>query len=153
MEVILKEAVKNLGKAGDTVKVSEGYARNFLFPGKKAIPVTDGAAKAVQAQVKRKEEKVKAEDNVAVEAAKKLNNTEILVKKKASDDGKLFGSVSENDVASELAKLGFQVDKSNIKMEKHIKEPGVYEVVVHFKGLAEAKVKLKVEKQNAPKTV
>lgn len=146
MEVILKEAVKNLGKAGDIVKVSEGYARNFLFPGKKAIPVTGGAAKAVQEQVKKKEEKARAADNSAHEAAKKLEGAVIIIKKKASEDGKLFGSVAENDVAAELVKLGHKVDKSNIRMEKHIKEPGVHDVVVHFKGAAEAKIQIKVEK-------
>ena len=146
MEVILKEAVKNLGKAGDVVKVSEGYARNFLFPAKKAVPVTGGVMKAVQEQVKKKEEKAKAEDSQAVLAAKKLADVEIIIKKKASEDGKLFGSVSENDVAAELLKLGHKVDKSNIRMEKHIKEPGTYPVKVHFKGAAEAEIKVRVEK-------
>lgn len=146
MEVILKEDVKNLGRAGDVVKVSEGHARNFLFPAKKAVPVTGGALKAVQEQVKKKEEKVKAEYSAAEEAAKKLSNIEVLIKKKASEDGKLFGSVSEGDVAAELEKIGHKVDKSNVKMEKHIKEPGTYEVKVHFKGQAEAMIKVRVEK-------
>jgi large subunit ribosomal protein L9 len=153
MEVILKEDLKNLGKAGDIVKVSEGYARNFLFPAKKAVPSTEGAVKNVQAQVKKKEDRQKASDSLAAGAAEKLAGVEIIIKKKASTDGKLFGSVSESDVAAELAKLGHKVDKTGIRMDKHIKEPGTYEVIVHFKGAAEAKIKLRVEKQNAAKTV
>jgi len=153
MDVILKEAVKNLGKAGDVVKVSEGYARNFLFPAKKAVPVTAGVLKSVQDQVKKKEEKIQTEASLAAEAAEKLAGVEIIIKKKASDDGKLFGSVSESDVAAELIKLGHKVDKSNIRMVKHIKEPGTFDVTVHFKGESEAIIKLKVEKQSAPKTV
>jgi large subunit ribosomal protein L9 len=151
--VILKEAVKNLGKAGDVVKVSEGFARNFLFPGKKAVPVTAGVMKAVQEQVKRKEEKVKAETSLASQAAEKLNNTEIIIRKKASEDGKLFASVTEKDVAAELEKMGHKVDKNSVRMDKHIKEPGVYSAVVHFRGEAEAVIKIRVEKQNGSKAV
>jgi large subunit ribosomal protein L9 len=148
MEVILKEAVKNLGKAGDVVRVSEGYARNFLFPSKKAVPVTGGAVKAVQEQARRREEKVKAEFDHAKEEAKQLSGAVIRIKKKASPDGKLFGSVAEADIAAELEKLGHKVDKSHVKMDKHIKEPGTYDVTVHFKGEAGAVIKVTVEKDD-----
>jgi large subunit ribosomal protein L9 len=151
MEVILKEAVKNLGNAGDIVKVSEGYARNFLFPSSKAVPATGDSIKAVQDQVRKKQNKVKKETDIAAENAKKMEGVELTITKRASGDGKLFGSVTEADIAGELQKLGHPVDKSNIRVGKHIKEPGSYEVLVHFKSEAEAKIKLLVVGENDKK--
>jgi large subunit ribosomal protein L9 len=151
MEVILKEDVKGLGKSGEIVKVNDGYARNFLLPSKKAVPATDGNAKMVKEQARKKQEKAKQEDDLAAAAAGKLSGVEITVKKKASEDNKLFGSVSESDIADELKKLGHQVEKSNIRLEKHIKEPGLFRVAVHFKGEAEAQVKVKVIGENDKK--
>lgn len=151
MEVILKEAVKGLGKAGDIVRVNDGYARNFLLPSKKAVPATEGNTKMVQEQARKRQEKAKHEDNLAAEAAGRLAGVELTIKRKASEDNKLFGSVSEADIAEELKKLGHQVEKSNIRLEKHIKEPGLFKVTVHFKGEAEAQVKVKVIGENDKK--
>jgi large subunit ribosomal protein L9 len=151
MEVILKEAVRNLGNAGDVVKVSEGYARNFLFPSNKAVPATGNGIKSVQDQIKKKQDKIKKEDDLAAASADKMQGLEITIKKRASEDNKLFGSVTEVDIAKELQKLGHAVDKSNIKMEKHIKEPGSYDVTVHFRHDAEAKIKIYVAGENDKK--
>lgn len=151
MEIILKETVKNLGNAGDIVRVSEGYARNFLFPSNKAVPATGNSVKAVQDQVRKKQEKARKEDDTAAANAEKLKGVEIIITKRASEDNKLFGSVTEADIALELKKLGHPVDKSNIKIEKHIKEPGTYDVLVHFKHEAVAKIKLRVEGENDKK--
>ncbi len=151
MEVILKEDVKGLGKTGEIVKVNDGYARNFLLPSKKAVPATEGNAKMVKEQARKKQEKAKQEDDLAAAAAGKLAGVEITIKKKASEDNKLFGSVSESDIAEELQKLGHQVEKSNVRLEKHIKEPGLFKVAVHFKGGAEARVKVKVIGENDKK--
>jgi large subunit ribosomal protein L9 len=148
MEVILKEDIKNLGRAGEVVNVNEGYARNFLFPSKKAVPATGGNMKAIQEQSKKKQEKIKQEIDKASESARKLAGVEITIRKKASEDNKLFGSVSEADIAAELVKLGHQVDRANIKLEKHIKELGITDVLVHFKADAETTVKVRVVQEN-----
>jgi len=145
MEVILKEAVKNLGKAGDVVKVSEGYARNYLFPGKKAVPVTEGALKAAKELEKKKQEKTAAEKENAAKEAQSLAGVTVTVRKKGTPEGKLFSSVSEKDISEQLAKIGHAIDKSKIRIEKHIKEPGAYEAVVRLKGDAEAVIKVRVE--------
>jgi large subunit ribosomal protein L9 len=146
MEVILKENVKGIGRAGDIVKVSEGYARNFLFPSKKAVPATAGAVKDVQLKESRKEEKAKDEDKYFRQLATKLDGVEITIKKKASDDDKLFGSVTEADIADELKKAGFELDKQSIVMEGHIKELGLRTVTVKFKHGIETKIKVWVIK-------
>lgn len=151
MDVILKEDVKNLGKAGQVVKVSEGFARNFLFPANKAVVATENGVKAIQESVKRKEEKSKEEENKAREAAAKLIGKEVTIRKKAAEDNRLFGSVAEGDIAAEINKLGFSVDKSMISMPKHIKETGHHEVVVKFGHAIEARVKLNVERETGKK--
>ena len=151
MEVILKESVKKLGKAGDVVKVADGYARNFLFPKSKAIPVTEKNIKAIQEQFKKKQEKMKEEEVKVNEAVEKLSGVEVTIKKLASEDDKLFGSVSESDIADELVKQGVEVDKSSVVLEKHIKELGVFKVPIRFKQGAEAQIKVWVVRDNEKK--
>ena len=146
MEVILKENVKGIGRAGEIVKVSEGYARNFLFPSKKAMPATAGAVKDVQLKESRKEEKAKDEDKYFRQLATKLDGVEITIKKKASDDDKLFGSVTEADIADELKKAGFELDKQSIVLEGHIKELGLKTITVKFRHNIETKIKVWVIK-------
>ena len=147
MEVILKENIKNLGKAGEIVKVNEGYARNFLIPHGKAVIATDKGVKELQDKVKRKQELVSGEETKVKELAAKLNGREIILTKKASEDNKLFGSVTEVEIAEELKKIGFESEKHNIIMEKHIKETGTYTVPVKFKFNQEAKVKVTILKE------
>jgi large subunit ribosomal protein L9 len=146
MEVILKENVKGIGRTGDIVKVSEGYARNFLFPSKKAVPATAGAVKDAKLKETHKEEKSRDEDQYFRQLATKLDGVEISIRKKASDDDKLFGSVSESDIADELKKAGYELDKQSIILDGHIKELGLRNVTVRFKHNIETKIKVWVIK-------
>ena len=147
MKVILKTDIKGVGKTGQIVEVSEGYARNFLFPTKKAVEAAGGNAAAIRQKKESEEKKHKAEEIKAKENAEKLNGKLLVIKKKSSGDGKLFGSVAEADVAEGLVKMGFEAEKSNIIMEKHIKEPGTYDVTVRYKHGNDAKIKVKVERE------
>jgi large subunit ribosomal protein L9 len=146
MEVILKEDVKGVGRAGQIVKVSEGYARNFLFPGKKAVEATAGAVKQVKMQADQKQEKKHDEEQYLRQLASKLDGVEVTIKKKAADDDKLFGSVSEADIADELKKLGYDLDKKSIVLEGHIKELGAKTIKVRFRHDIESKIKLWIVK-------
>jgi large subunit ribosomal protein L9 len=151
MEVILKEEIKNLGKAGQVVKVNDGYARNYLLPSGKAVIATEKGVKAVQEQVKQKQEKISAEEQAVKDLTEKLNSVEITLKKLASDDDKLFGSVTEAEIADELKKAGYAVDKTSIALEKHIKELGVFSVPLKFKFDRQAKVKLWIVREGKKK--
>jgi len=151
MEVILRENVKKLGKAGDVVKVSDGYARNFLLPKKIAVEATKKSMESVQEQFRKKQAKLKEEEKKAADSAEKLSGAEVTIKKLASEDDKLFGSVTEADIAEELKKQGFETDKSNIELEKHIKELGVFDVPVRFRQGAEAKIKVWVVRDSEKK--
>ncbi|HDT14854.1 MAG TPA: 50S ribosomal protein L9 [Firmicutes bacterium] len=151
MEVILKESVRKLGKVGDVIKVSPGYARNFLLPQKKAVLVTEKNLKAIQAQYSKKAAKADKEAAKFLEGAEKMKDVEITVKKLASEDDRLFGSVTEADVAAELVKQGFEVDKSNVELDRHIKELGVFDVKIVFKHNVETKVKLHIVRDGESK--
>jgi large subunit ribosomal protein L9 len=116
MQVILMEKVVNLGNLGDIVRVKDGYARNFLIPQRKARRATDTAIKEFEA--KRAElEKVAAENLAAAQAqGEKLTGMTIQLSQKAGVDGRLFGSVTNQDIAEALGKQGFPVAKSQIRM-------------------------------------
>jgi large subunit ribosomal protein L9 len=116
MQIILLEKVVNLGNLGDIVKVKDGYARNFLIPGKKARRATKDAI--AEFEVRRAElEKVAAEKLAAATAqGEKLNGSTVQISQKAGVDGRLFGSVTNSDIAEELNKQGYKVVKSQVRM-------------------------------------
>ena len=116
MQVILLDKVVNLGNLGDIVKVKDGYARNFLIPSGQARRAT-AAAKA-EFEAKRAElEKAAAEKLAAAEAlGQKMEGLSIKLTQKAGVDGRLFGSVTNHDIADELVKQGYEVHKSQIRM-------------------------------------
>ena len=116
MQVILLEKVANLGNLGDVVKVKDGYARNFLIPTRQARRATAAAIKEFEA--KRAElEKIAAEKLAAAQAlGDSLNGKTVRISQKAGVDGRLFGSVTNADIAEAISKLGFAVQKSQIRL-------------------------------------
>ncbi|MDA0190402.1 MAG: 50S ribosomal protein L9 [Proteobacteria bacterium] len=116
MQIILMEKVVNLGNLGDLVKVKDGYARNFLIPKGKAKRATPAAMAEFEA--KRAElEKAAAEKLAEAQAfAEKLSGVTVTIARKAGVDGRLFGSVTNHDVADGLKALGFEVEKSSVRM-------------------------------------
>ena len=116
MQIILLEKVVNLGNLGDIVKVKDGYARNFLIPNKKARRATKDAI--AEFEVRRAElEKVAAEKLVAAQAeGEKLNGLTVQIGQKAGVDGRLFGSVTNADIADALGKVGFAVEKAQVRL-------------------------------------
>eukprot|EP01030_Chromulinospumella_sphaerica_P011432 gene11432-11226_t len=116
MQIILLEKVVNLGNLGEVVKVKDGYARNFLIPQKMARRAT--AAAVAEFEVKRAElEKAAAEKLAAAQAqGEKLNGMTVTVSQKAGVDGRLFGSVTNFDIAEALTKAGFAVEKAAVRM-------------------------------------
>ena len=116
MQIILMEKVVNLGGLGDLVKVKDGYARNFLIPQGKAKRATPATMKEFEA--KRAElEKAAAEKLVEAQAfAEKISGVVVTIARKAGVDGRLFGSVGNHDIAEGLKALGFDIEKSDIRM-------------------------------------
>ncbi|MBR1672859.1 MAG: 50S ribosomal protein L9 [Fretibacterium sp.] len=125
MQVILKADVKKVGEAGALLNVSDGYARNFLFPrglAEEATPSRIAAWKQEQAHKKAKDEKKRQE---AEQARKGLQGKSVRIEAKAGENGKLFGSITTAQVADALAEqFQLSVDKRDIKMEDAVKQPG-----------------------------
>jgi large subunit ribosomal protein L9 len=116
MQIILMEKVVNLGSLGDLVKVKDGYARNFLIPQGKAKRATPAAMKEFEGR-RAELEKAAAEKLVAAQAfAEKISGVVVTVARKAGVDGRLFGSVGNSDIADGLKALGFDIEKSDIRM-------------------------------------
>ncbi len=143
MLVLLKQDVKGSGKAGDIVKVSDGYARNMLLPKGLAVEATEGNIRAAEKQKERQAQKA-AEDRAAAEAlAESIKEKSIEIKTKAGEGGKLFGAITSKDISEELQKqLGLEIDKKKIELESPIKSLGTYTAVL--KLYSEVKGELKV---------
>ena len=143
MQVILLEKVVNLGNLGEVVKVKDGYARNFLIPQRKARRAT--AVAVAEFEAKRAElEKVAGEKLAAAQAqGEKLNGLTVQIAQKAGVDGRLFGSVTNFDIAEALTKQGFPVEKAQIRMPqgplKVVGEHGV-SVALHTDVVVEIKI-------------
>ena len=145
MQIILMEKVVNLGNLGDLVKVKDGYARNYLIPQGKAKRATPTALAEFQAR-RAELEKAAADKLAAAQAiADKLEGIVLTIARKASVDGRLFGSVTNYDVAEALQVQGFEVEKSAIRMpEGPLKTTGetALEVALHTDVLANVKVQV-----------
>jgi large subunit ribosomal protein L9 len=145
MQIILLDKVANLGNLGDIVKVKDGFARNFLIPTKRARRATEAAIKEFEAR-RAELEKVAAEKLAAAQAVgEKLNGLTVTISQKAGVDGRLFGSVTNHDIAEALAKSGFQVAKAQVRLPNGpLKAVGEFPVSVaaHTDVVAEITVKV-----------
>lgn len=125
MKVILIEDVNGLGKKGELVKASDGYARNFLFPKKKAIEATKGSLKALESRNETEKKKKDRELEAAKELAVRIESGIVNIKAKAGEGGKLFGSVTSKEVVLKLKEQhNIKIDKRKLNMSEHIKEIG-----------------------------
>ena len=143
MIVILKKDVKGTGKAGDIVKVSDGYARNMLIPRGLATEATEGNVRSLEKQKALAAEK-KAEEKAAAQAlAEKLNTVGVTIKTKAGEGGRIFGSITSKDITDALKdQHKLTVDKKKIQLENPIKSTG--ELSVNVKLYSEVSAQLKV---------
>ena len=116
MQVILLEKVANLGNLGDVVKVKDGYARNFLIPTRQARRATEAAIKEFEAKRAELEKTAAAKLATAQALGDKLSGKQVRISQKAGVDGRLFGSVTNHDIADALKKDGFDVHKSQIRL-------------------------------------
>ena len=127
MKVILLCDVKGQGKKDQIVEVSDGYARNFLFPQKKAVPADAKATSELKSKEESKQFKINEEHKAAVALAEKINNVQISIKMDHGQDGRLYGSVTAKDIAEELKKkLSVDIDKRKITLAEPIKSFGTF---------------------------
>lgn len=142
MKVILIKDVKAQGKAGDVVDVSDGYARNYLFPNGLAKAATATALNSIKISKEAEERRRKIEHDEAVELCKKLASVTVTVKIKTGANGKLFGALNTAAISDALKAMGYELDKKKIVLSEPIKSLGTY--TVQIKPFAEVSGKVKV---------
>ena len=130
MELILLERVENLGQIGDVVKVRAGYARNYLLPNKKALRANEANRKLFENQRADLEARNLERRKDAEGAATKLDGRSFVVIRQASDMGLLYGSVSTRDIAEAASKDGAHIDRSQVRLDKPLKNLGIFPVRV-----------------------
>lgn len=128
MKVILKDDVKKLGRMGEIVKVADGYARNYLVPRGLAVIASTKNIKTVEHEKRNIQEKAKKIKNSAQELSDSLSRVKLVVKAKAGEEGKLFGSVTTMDIAELLKNEGFEIDKKKLSIDEPIKRLGKHTV-------------------------
>lgn len=144
MEVILRQDVTSLGKAGDLVKVKPGYARNYLLPHGLAYEATAGNKQRIAAESKARAAKAAADRQEAQAQAARLASVSLTLSRKAGEGDRLFGSITAQDVADALAAQGQPVDKRRIELEHPIKTVGQHTVPVRLHHDVTAEVRLTV---------
>lgn len=142
MELLLKHNVEHLGRVGDVVNVKIGYARNYLLPHGLAVPVT----KSNLAQIERARQLALAEEQARLqtlkELAQKLAETSVTIEGRANEEGHLFGSVNQAQIAAGLRAKGFAIEDKQVRLDQPLKEIGVFDVVLHLHQSVDATVKV-----------
>ncbi|XGC80898.1 50S ribosomal protein L9 [Bdellovibrio bacteriovorus] len=146
MKVILQKDVKDVGRVGELVNVSEGFARNFLFPRKLAAEATEKRVKEYEHLKRVAETKKKKALAERQELLNKVNGTTVTFKLAAGETDKLFGTVTTTDISKELQKMGHSVDRRDIHLEEPIKVLGQHKAVVRYAEGMEAKIQISVER-------
>src|SRR3954466_15221875 len=132
MEVILRQAVEQLGHPGDIVKVSAGFARNYLLPRGFAYEATAGNRKRIEQERQRLEQAEEARRGVASEQATKLEQVSLTFSARVGEEGKLFGSVTASDIAHRVEARGYQIKNLKIVLQEPIRALGVYRVPIRL---------------------
>jgi len=145
MKVILQQEVKKVGKKGDIIEVSEGYARNYLLPQKLAIPATNSNVNNAQQQKDAEQRKIQRAVDEARVMASQLSKVEVTLPVKTGEGGKMFGSVTAKDIAEALvAQRGIDLDKRKIDLKDAIKSPGTFPVTIKIHPEVSAQIQVHV---------
>ena len=149
VKVILREGMENLGEPGDVVDVKPGYARNYLLPQGIAYEASEANIRRLEEEKQRAEERAKRDYLEGRRRASQLDGVSLTFEARASDEGKLFGSVTAADIADRLGELelDFEVDRRWVQLEEPIKELGAYKVGIRLHADVEEEVEVRVERE------
>jgi large subunit ribosomal protein L9 len=147
MKIILVKDIEKLGKAGDILTVKDGYSRNYLLPQKLAIVANKFNTTKIENIKKEADAEKLALENAYAALVAKINGIELTFSRKTDENGHLFGSVSENHIVAALAEQEIEINKTNVKMEKHLKEIGSFDVKIGFTSEIFAEIKVNIESE------
>src|SRR3954471_14732162 len=142
VKLLLKESIKHVGKVGDVVEVSPGYARNYLLPKDLAVEPTPNNVKKIEArrkEIERLEAEKRAEQKKLIE---KLQGVEVTLERRANEQGHLFGSVSATDIAKQLQAQGYGIPANDVTLPGKLEPIATYKVVVSFAEALRAEIKV-----------
>jgi large subunit ribosomal protein L9 len=142
MQVILLENVPSLGKAGDLVRVSDGYGRNYLIPQKKALLATEKSLKMIEHQKRQVQQRLEKGKKDAEKLGQQIENLSCTFAKTVGESGKLFGSVTSMDIENYLKENGIEVDRKKISLEEPIKNLGMFTVPIKLSTEVTAHLKV-----------
>ncbi|HOO90152.1 MAG TPA: 50S ribosomal protein L9 [Syntrophales bacterium] len=144
MKIILKKDVKSVGKAGDLINVSDGYARNFLIPRGLGVEASSKGIKALKDEMEISAKRAERELKTAQSMAERLASVTCTISRKVGQQDKLFGSVSTKDIRDALLEQGIEIDKRNILLEEPIKNLGEFSVKIKLHSGISADIKVVV---------
>ena len=145
MDVILTEDVKNLGLKGELHEVADGYARNFLLPEQKAVHANDRNKERFQKEQEKIEQRRQKMVEEAEELAEELSETDLTLEKSASEEGTLYGSVTQQDILDELEEEGFDsLTQENVVINEAVREVGDYTVTINLAGSVQTEVEVEI---------
>jgi len=147
MEVILRDYVEKLGKRGEIVKVSDGYARNYLLPRKLALPATEGNKKHVERERRIMETREAEEKSQAEAIVSRLSTVDITIARRVGETEQLYGSVTATDISDFLKTKGFEIDRRKLILPEPIKTIGEHDVPLKLHREVTAPLKVKVVKE------
>ncbi|MFN3478170.1 MAG: 50S ribosomal protein L9 [bacterium] len=146
VEVLLIKDYYYLGKAGEKVKVKQGFAKNYLIPQKIALPLSEGLLKTLEEQKKLIQRKVQKQKENSIKIKEKLENQRITVKLPTGKDGKLFQALTKEKISQIIEeKLNLKIDKHSIKLEKPIKSTGISQIELFLPGEIKTSFELEIE--------
>ena len=142
MQIILLENIPSLGKAGDLVKVSDGYGRNYLIPKKKAVLATEKSLKVIEHQKRQVQQRMEKAKKDAEKLGQRIEKLSCTFAKTVGESGKLFGSITSMDIENYLKENGIDVDRKKIAVEEPIKNLGMFTVPIKLSAEVTAHLKV-----------
>jgi large subunit ribosomal protein L9 len=149
MKLILMEDLENLGPKGTVVEVRDGYGRNYLIPRRLAVVATKSSLARFEEEQRQRAHKVEAERRTAEQTAARLDGMELTIPARVGEDERLFGTVTTQQIADELARQGYDVDRRKISLDEEIRTTGVFPATVRVHPLFSAQVKVQVVPEEA----
>jgi len=140
MQVYLLKDIEKVGIAGEIVKVSEGYAMNFVIPRKLGVEVTKGNEQYYKTKMKTVEHRKEVIESKTSILAERIKSVRVTIKKKSHDDGKLYGAINAQDIVDALSEKGVSISKNQVDFGKSIKEKGEYKVTIKLSSKLQPQV-------------
>jgi len=144
MKVYLLKSIEKVGIEGEIIKVSDGYATNFLFPKKLAVEINENNENFYKKREKQVEHRKEVVSSKTSMLAEKINSLKLTLKRKMHDDGKLYGSVNPAEIVDAIAEKGVSITKSQVEFNKSIKEKGTYDIIIKLSSSLKPVVKVTI---------